>query len=101
VIIDSLNGYSKAMQDAKILDLQLHEMLSYLGQLEVVTIMGLAGFLNEFHSPAAPLFASRNADDPAALDLCDLADHRPDGTRGRSDDIRAGVFQYSTGPCRR
>ena len=53
VIIDSLNGYSKAMQDGKILDLQLHEMLSYLGQFGVVTIMVLAqsGFLNEFRSP--------------------------------------------------
>ena len=53
VIIDSLNGYSKAMQDDNILDLQLHEMLTYLGQLGVVTIMVLAqsGFLNESRSP--------------------------------------------------
>ena len=53
VIVDSLNGYSKAMRDSKILDLQLHEMLTYLGQVGVVTIMVLAqsGFLNEFHSP--------------------------------------------------
>lgn len=28
VVIDSLNGYSKAMQDEKTLDLQLHEILS-------------------------------------------------------------------------
>src|SRR5271154_1924602 len=34
----------------------------------------------------ALLFASGNADNPAALDLCDLADHRPDGTRGCSHD---------------
>jgi circadian clock protein KaiC len=53
VIIDSLNGYSKAMQDDKMLELHLHEMLTYLGQLGVVTIMVLAqaGFLNEFRSP--------------------------------------------------
>ena len=53
VIIDSLNGYSKAMQDDGILDLQLHDLLTYLGQLGVVTIMVLAqsGFLNEFRSP--------------------------------------------------
>jgi hypothetical protein len=25
-----------------------------------------------------------NADNPAALDLCDLTDHRPDSTRGRA-----------------
>ena len=40
VIIDSLNGYSKAMQDGGILDLQLHDVLTYLGQLGVVTIGG-------------------------------------------------------------
>ena len=53
VIIDSLNGYSKAMQSDKILELQLHEALSYLGQVGVVTIMILAqgGFLNELRSP--------------------------------------------------
>jgi circadian clock protein KaiC len=53
VIIDSLNGYSKAMQDSQVLDLQLHETLTYLGQLGVVTIMILAqgGFLNELRSP--------------------------------------------------
>ena len=53
VIIDSLNGYSKAMQEGEILDLQLHDLLTYLGQLGVVTIMVLAqsGFLNEFRSP--------------------------------------------------
>jgi circadian clock protein KaiC len=54
VIIDSLNGYSKAMQEGKTLDLQLHETLTYLGQLGVVTIMILAqgGLLNELRSPA-------------------------------------------------
>ena len=53
VIVDSLNGYSKAMQDSKILDLQLHEILTYLGQVGIVTIMVLAqsGFLNEFRAP--------------------------------------------------
>jgi circadian clock protein KaiC len=53
VILDSLNGYRKAMQSDKTLELQLHETLSYLGQLGVVTIMILAqgGFLNELRSP--------------------------------------------------
>ncbi|HYY29934.1 MAG TPA: ATPase domain-containing protein [Chthoniobacterales bacterium] len=52
VVIDSLNGYSKAMQGGNILDLQLHETLTYLGQLGVVTIMVLAqgGLLNELRS---------------------------------------------------
>ena len=53
VVIDSLNGYSKAIQDGNVLDVQLHETLTYLGQLGVVTIMVLAqgGFLNELRSP--------------------------------------------------
>jgi circadian clock protein KaiC len=53
VIVDSLNGYKKAVQDGKILDRQLHDMLTSLGQLGVVTIMVLAqsGLLNDFRSP--------------------------------------------------
>ncbi|MGA7129305.1 MAG: ATPase domain-containing protein [Chthoniobacterales bacterium] len=53
IIIDSLNGYSKAMQSGNMLELQLHETLSYLGQLGVLTLMVLAqsGFLNEIRSP--------------------------------------------------
>src|ERR1700730_13311861 len=35
---------------------------------------------------AALLFASGDANNPAALDLCELADHRTDSTRGCSDD---------------
>jgi circadian clock protein KaiC len=53
IIIDSLNGYSKAMQSGNMLELQLHETLSYLGQLGVLTLMVLAqsGFLDEIRSP--------------------------------------------------
>lgn len=53
IVIDSLNGYSKAMQSGNMLELQLHETLSYLGQLGVLTLMVLAqsGFLNEIRSP--------------------------------------------------
>ena len=69
VIIDSLNGYSKAMQDGKILDLQLHEMLTYLGQLGVVTIMVLAqsGFLNEFRLADGSYLSSRHRHNSAPL----------------------------------
>ena len=37
VIIDSLNGYLNAMPDEEFLILQLHELLTYLGQRGVVT----------------------------------------------------------------
>jgi circadian clock protein KaiC len=39
VVIDSLNGYMHAMPEERFLILQLHELLSYLGQLGVVTVM--------------------------------------------------------------
>jgi circadian clock protein KaiC len=42
VIVDSLNGFMKAMLDEKFLTTRLHEMLSYLAQRGVVTILVLA-----------------------------------------------------------
>jgi circadian clock protein KaiC len=42
VVIDSLNGYLNAMPDERFLILQMHELLSYLSQLGVLTIQILA-----------------------------------------------------------
>ena len=42
VIIDSLNGYMNAMPDERFLILQMHELLTYLGQQGVLTILVLA-----------------------------------------------------------
>jgi circadian clock protein KaiC len=42
VDIDSLNGYIQAMTQEKFLTLQLHELLSFLGNQGVVTILVLA-----------------------------------------------------------
>jgi circadian clock protein KaiC len=42
VIIDSLNGYLNAMPDERFLILQMHELLSYLGQRGILTILVLA-----------------------------------------------------------
>jgi circadian clock protein KaiC len=39
VVIDSLNGYLNAMPEERFLTLHLHELLSYLGQLRVATIL--------------------------------------------------------------
>ena len=39
VVIDSLNGYLHAMPDEKFLVIQLHELLTYLGQQGVATIL--------------------------------------------------------------
>jgi circadian clock protein KaiC len=42
IVIDSLNGYLNAMPDGKFLILQMHELLSYLGQQGVLSILILA-----------------------------------------------------------
>ena len=43
VVIDSLNGYLNAMPEEKFLVTQLHEVLSYLGQSGVATVL-IAGY---------------------------------------------------------
>jgi circadian clock protein KaiC len=53
VVIDSLNGYINAMPNEKFLILQMHELLSYLNQLGVFTILVLAqqGLMGPMQSP--------------------------------------------------
>lgn len=54
VVIDSLNGYLNAMPEERFLIIQLHELLTYLGQRGVVTILIMAqhGILgNQMLSP--------------------------------------------------
>lgn len=53
VVIDSLNGYLNAMPEEKFLVIQLHELLSYLRQKGVITLLVLAqsGLLGTTHSP--------------------------------------------------
>lgn len=54
IIIDSLNGYLNAMPEEKFLLLQLHELLAWLSQRGVASILVMAqhGFLGEMHTPA-------------------------------------------------
>lgn len=42
VVIDSINGYLNAMPEERFLTLQLHELLAYLNQQGVITLMVLA-----------------------------------------------------------
>ena len=53
VIIDSLNGYLNAMPDERFLVLQMHELLSYLDQHGVLTILVLAqhGLVGPMQTP--------------------------------------------------
>ncbi|MBI1682894.1 ATPase domain-containing protein [Caulobacter hibisci] len=52
VVIDSLNAYLQAMPGQKFLFLQMHELLTYLNQQGVVTllILGQHGFIGEVRS---------------------------------------------------
>lgn len=53
IVIDSLNGYLNAMPDERFLILQMHELLSYLGQRGVLTILVLAqhGLVGPMETP--------------------------------------------------
>jgi circadian clock protein KaiC len=53
IVIDSLNGYLNAMPDERFLIIQLHELLTYLGQHGVVTILIVAqhGMLGNMQTP--------------------------------------------------
>ncbi len=53
VVLDSLNGLLNAMPHEQFLSMQLHELLSYLGQQGVATILTLAqhGFIGSMQSP--------------------------------------------------
>ncbi len=53
VIIDSLNGYMHAMPEQQFLMLQLHELLAFLGNHGVVTVMVLAqaGIMGSMQTP--------------------------------------------------
>ena len=52
VIIDSLNGYLNAMPEERFVLVQLHELLAYLGQLGVLTLLISAqqGLIGQMHS---------------------------------------------------
>ena len=67
VVIDSLNGYLNAMPEERFLTIQLHELLSYLGQQGIVTIMVVAqkGLLGS--GMQTPVDASYLADTVIAL----------------------------------
>jgi len=53
VVIDTLNGYLNAMPEHRLLAVQMHELLSYLGQRGVATILVMAqhGMLGVTESP--------------------------------------------------
>lgn len=62
LVIDSLNGYLNAMPEERFLTIQMHELLTYLNQQGIVTILVMAqhGFLGS--SMASPVDVSYLAD---------------------------------------
>ncbi len=62
VVFDSLNGYLNAMPEESFVALQLHELLSYLGQRGVLTLMTVAQHGLVGGEAAAPIDLSYLAD---------------------------------------
>jgi circadian clock protein KaiC len=62
IVIDSLNGYLNAMPEEKFLTAQLHELLSYLGQLGVVTMLTVtqSGMVGTMASPVDTTYLADN-----------------------------------------
>src|SRR5580693_6298942 len=70
------------------------------GRLQMFSQLGLAmveaGIETKYvPNKSAFLFATGNADDPAAFDLGDLADDRTDSARGRCDNNRLSGLRFS------
>jgi circadian clock protein KaiC len=53
LVLDSMNGFLNAMPHEQFLAMQLHELLAYLGQQGVATILTMAqhGFIGQMQSP--------------------------------------------------
>lgn len=63
VIVDSLNGYLNAMPEEKFLTAQLHELLAFLGQRGIVTLMSVtqAGMIGStMQSPVDTTYLADN-----------------------------------------
>jgi circadian clock protein KaiC len=62
IVIDSLNGYLHAMPEEKFVTAQLHELLAYLGQQGVATILTLtqAGMVGSMSAPIDTTYLADN-----------------------------------------
>ena len=82
VVIDSLNGYLNSMPDETFLVVQLHELLTYLGQSGVATILIAAHHGMMSSQMSAPVDASYLADAVVLLRYFEI------GRRGEAGDLR-------------
>lgn len=62
IVVDSLNGYLNAMPEEKFLTAQLHELLSFLGQQGVVTVLTVtqSGLVGSMGSPVDTTYLADN-----------------------------------------
>jgi circadian clock protein KaiC len=62
VIIDSLNGYLNAMPEERFLTIQLHELLAYLGQQGVATVLTVtqSGMVGTMAAPVDTTYLADN-----------------------------------------
>lgn len=75
VVIDSLNGYLSAMPEENFLALQLHELLSFLGQRGVLTLMTVAQHGLVGADSASPIDLSYLADTVLLFRYFEIAGH--------------------------
>ncbi|HET8697243.1 MAG TPA: ATPase domain-containing protein [Gammaproteobacteria bacterium] len=62
IVVDSLNGYLNAMPEEKFLTAQLHELLAYLGQQGVATVLTVtqSGMVGSMASPVDTTYLADN-----------------------------------------
>ena len=62
IIVDSLNGYLNAMPEEKFLTAQLHELLAYLGQQGIVSLLTVtqSGLVGSMASPVDTTYLADN-----------------------------------------
>ena len=62
IIVDSLNGFLNAMPEEKFLTAQLHELLAFLGQLGVGTLLTVtqSGMVGSMESPVDTTYLADN-----------------------------------------
>ena len=62
IVIDSLNGFLNAMPEERFLNVQLHELLAYLGQRGVATILTVAqsGMVGSMTAPVDTTYLADN-----------------------------------------
>jgi circadian clock protein KaiC len=73
VVIDSLNGYLNAMPEERFLTIQMHELLTYLGQQGVATILVVAQHGLVGSNMLSPIDVSYLADSVVLLRYYELA----------------------------